>query len=97
MIKYKTVSYGKNKIEPVEVARETESSVWIEHTICSTRGDRKEERRSAKSTSYESFHDTWEAAKQHLLDKAEAKLWGARRSLELAQAEFGNIKGMKQE
>jgi len=62
MIKYRTGGWNENGqlIEAIECERETETSVWI-------RGGRQ-----LKRTSFINFFDTWEDAKQFLLDKAEA-------------------------
>jgi len=85
MVKYRTEDnfYGE-LIEPVEVERETASSVWING------------RRNAKITDWRCYHDTWGEAKAYLLKLAESKLNSARRSLELAQGTYGNVKGLKQ-
>jgi hypothetical protein len=71
------------KITPVEVERETESSVWIN-------GNRR-----AKITEWDTFHDTWDEAHAHLLKHAEQQAQSARRNLEAANGSLGNVKGMK--
>lgn len=91
MIKYKTS--GSDKIIQVEVARETEKCVWtMESTF---RGKEKMEVRHAKMSDYESFHDTWQAAKDHLISLANSRVIAARRQLESENGKLGNIKGMK--
>jgi hypothetical protein len=82
--KYKATkcTWGK-MIEPVQVEKETASSVWING------------RRNAKRTSYENYFDTWEEAKEFLTEYAENMLATARRSLETAQGFAGNVKGLK--
>lgn len=87
--KYKTLSYSR-KIEPVEVTRETEQSVFLVH--CS--GD--SERREAKISDYAQYHDSWADAHAYLLKRAEGKVLGCRAALESANGELGNIKDMKQ-
>lgn len=87
MVKYQ-IEFGK--IKTLEVLRETKASVFVKEGM-SPSGERKISKRSEWS----SIHDTWADAKQHLLVDAESKLRAARRSLELAQARIGNIKGMK--
>jgi hypothetical protein len=82
MIKFKTGG-GRNLIEPVEVEKETASSVWING------------RRNNKRSGYDSYFDTWEEAKAYLLEQAERKVAGRRRSLEAANGELGNIRGLK--
>lgn len=74
----------RNRITAIEIERETDSSVWIGG------------RRSAKSTEYDNYFDTWDEAHKFLLDKAGALLDAARHRLQQAQAAHGNIKGMKQ-
>ena len=90
MIKYKAIG---DKIIPTEVARETEKCVWtMESTF---RGKEKIEMRHAKMADYESFHDTWEGAKEHLLRLANLRVLAVRRQLENENGKLGNIKGMK--
>lgn len=83
MIKYEAGGYGKEKITPVEVERETANCVYIEG------------RRCAKVGSYLSYFDSWQEAKDHLLSIKQSKVDSARRSLQYALDELGNIKGMK--
>lgn len=71
-------------IKPVEVERVTDNSVWV-------RG-----RRSNREGTYDGYFDSWEEARQFLLKKAQVKLDSARRHLEAAQSEYGNIKGLKE-
>ena len=81
--KYRTRTFGTKPIVEVQVERETNASVWID-------GNRR-----AKRSEYDNYFDSWVDAKKHLLERAERKLKGARRSLHLAQSEYGNIKGLK--
>jgi len=73
------------KIELVEIERETTACVF-----------RHGDRRYAKNSDNEKYCDTWAEAKQYLLEKAEKQLISARRQLETAQGQLGNIKGMKE-
>ena len=62
MIKYKAIPSWFNigaKITPVEVERETESSVWVKG------------RRSKKRTDFENYYDTWEQARDAFIHHAE--------------------------
>jgi DNA polymerase II large subunit len=90
--KYRTGGWGKEKIERVELAKETAAFVTV---LMKSYDGRITERREAKSSKHGGFFDTWEAAKQSLLEEAEATVASARRRLEVAQSELGNIKGMK--
>ena len=81
--KYRTSSFGGEIIEPVEVERETVSSVW-------TKG-----RRSEKNTNYHQYWDTWEEAHTYLLDMSKSALESAKRELERAQNKYETISGMK--
>lgn len=85
IIKYKTSGYygSGQMIVRVEVEKETENSIWVGGS------------RRSKKTSYETFHDSWDLAKQHLLDSAERSLDSARRRLQEAQSYLGNVKGLK--
>lgn len=89
MIKYESNSFGR--IKKVEVDRETESSVWLSV-------DGKEvlrERRAAKRSEFRSYFDTWDDAKNHLIEMHEGKVAHARAVLKTANDRLGNIKGMK--
>lgn len=81
MIKYRTYL---QRIETVEIARETEKQVVLMGG-----------RRSNKIGDYEGYFDTWDQAKQHLLDKTECEVQERKASLEYAKDKLGNIKGMK--
>jgi hypothetical protein len=82
--KYKAGGYntGGDLILKIEVVRETASSVWVNGSRC------------AKETTYDNYFDTWDEAKTHLLEKAEVELENARRRLQTAQGDHGNIKGL---
>ena len=71
------------RIEPINVDRESDACVWING------------RRKNKVSTDEIIFDSWDEAKAWLLQRAEKKLNSARRQLERAQGEYGNVKGMK--
>jgi hypothetical protein len=78
MIKYRaTRNVG---IYPVEVIRETEHSVYFQN-----RRGFVGERRAKKVTAHDSYHDSWEAAKSHLLAYAEVDVSTARLRLQYAE------------
>jgi len=85
MIKYKVT--WRNKIEAVEIIRETKCFVIF---ISKFYGREEENRENKKD-----FYDTWEEAHSRLMEKAERILTAARNNLQCAQGEHGNIKGMK--
>lgn len=85
MLKYRTY-WGK--ITPIEVIRETEKTVVLP-------GHRGREIREAKRSEWQNWHDTWEDARQFLLNKAQSRVDSLRAQLERAKGELGNIKGMK--
>lgn len=89
LVKFKT-GYSADKIERVEVLRETAQCVYLP-SHC----HRKTERRDAKRSEYTQYHDTWAEAHTYLMQRAETAVIAARRSLELANTKLGNIKGMK--
>jgi hypothetical protein len=94
IIKFKTSSAWSTgpKIERVEVIRETEQSVFLPKSrVGKTNG----ERRAAKHSEWEQYHDTWEAARAYLLEIANDDVTAARLALERANGKLGNIKGMK--
>jgi hypothetical protein len=85
MKKYKTLDHW-GMIDVVEVDdRESEKFVWING------------KRRSKRTDQESYFDTFDEAKQHLLKVAKHVVYLARRHLELAESHYGNIKGLKEE
>lgn len=86
---YEVGKWG-DKIEPVEVERSTEQSVWV---FNKWRVDRVERR--ARVSEHACYFPTWEEAHAYLLDRAETRLAGARRALALAQSAHGNVKGMR--
>lgn len=81
IVKYRT---KWNEIERVEIFRETDNFVYFGNGC-----------REAKRSGFQNYFDTWEDAKAFLLDEAQKSIDAARRELQRAQAEYGNIKGMK--
>jgi len=90
IVMWKTSSYWDTRIERVECERVTDKSVWVVHEWSNTKETRRHPREGG-----DTYHETWEAARQHLLTRAEQSLATARRALQLAQATHGNVKGMK--
>lgn len=93
--KWKTGGYGENRIEAVECVTETAKQVVIRFKSSGFGGGSYYDRRMAKSSAYDCYHDTWDEAKAHLIQKAEANLLSARYALQCAQDELGNVKGLK--
>jgi len=85
--------YSANRIEEVMVIRETAAFVYVPNEYAT--GEKKPERREAKSGEFAQYHDTWAAAHAYLIDRAQEKVRAARRQLELANAVLGNVKGLK--
>lgn len=84
MIKYKTKF---NKIEAIEVLRETEKQV--------VRLVGETERRESKVCDWYVWHDTWEDAHAFLIAEAENEINSLRLRLEQAKGTLGQIQGMK--
>lgn len=84
MIKYRTGGWLGDKIQFVEAERETAQCIWING------------RREAKISNYYRFHDSWAEAKAFLLVQAETRLASARRSLQTAEYELVDIKGLEE-
>jgi hypothetical protein len=80
--------FNSLRIVPVEITRETEDSVFLPLA-----GGR--ERRQTKVGKYDQYCDTWEDARQALLDHARGKIQQARRDLHEAHTYYGSIKGLK--
>jgi hypothetical protein len=82
--KYKAFYYSHPEVEKVEVEKETELSVWIKG------------RREAKETQCSAFFDTFQEAKDFLIDVFEKKAQTVRRQLERTNGYIGNAKGLKE-
>lgn len=82
-IKYQ-INYAQ-KIEKVEIERETESSVWINGS------------RLSKHSRYSAFFNTWEEAHAFILDKAERRVAAYARNLESATKSLKEIQSMKKD
>ena len=87
MIKYKAERYGKPQIQPIEVQSETEHFIVLPH---------RPRRRVAKIGDYESFHNSFEEAKKHLLEKQEAKVHEWEMELRYAQDVLEEINSLKE-
>jgi len=81
----------RHEIERVECTKETAKCVWRLEEYFGT----KRESRSDKMGAGWQYHDSWDDAHAYLTKQAEAKLIGARRTLETAQAFAGNVKGLR--
>lgn len=88
MIKYKTSNYGE-RITKVEVERETENFVW--EKINDTRSDRR-----AKIATWASYFDSFEEAKQYLLNAAKEKVEFYKDQLQRAKSELGQLESLKE-
>ena len=93
MIKYKSKYKFDNSIEKVSVVSETEHFVTIEYN--DFRGFQRTQREK-KLTEYDAYFDTFEEAKNFLINDSEQKLNQIRLSLQREQGRLGNIKGMKE-
>lgn len=92
----KTMYRAKNReISAFKVVSETPHFVTIE--TADRRGGVSISRERKVSTGFLSheYFDSWEAAKESLLAKAEKKVVEARAYLQRTHDELGNIKGMK--
>lgn len=88
LVKFRT-DYNANRIDVVEVLRETNASVFFLGSHGRT------ECREAKMSDWKQYHDTWADAHAYLMAKAQSCVDRARRALELANGHLGNVKGMK--
>ena len=86
MIKFKAMF---NKIEQVEVERETEKMVVIPFP---NGGSRKE----LKVSDYYSYWDTWDEAKNHLIEKAEHEVNKRQGALFAAKNNLERINQLRQ-
>ncbi len=81
MTKFKT---GLGKIERVECDRETETMVWV-----NGRGYKK-------LTSYESYFDSWNEAKAHMIRRAEEDVKWHERQLDAAKSKLANARALQE-
>ena len=88
-IKWEIQKWGKDKILPVKVVKETDKTLWIEST--GHRGAQVINQRRKTND----FHDTWEAARLELLKRANENVARQERELNRAQSELGVIEKMK--
>lgn len=84
---YKTSSYSR-EIEPVEVSRVTDKSVWL------MRGFDKKERREARFCSYSNYYDSWAEAHQYLMNKHIKKIEYAEENLKRAGKELLDVESL---
>jgi hypothetical protein len=91
-IMYKTSGYGAEKIDKVEVVKETPKQVVY---LSEGFNGKKYERRCAKSGNYENFFNSWKAAHDYLVEKAERSVGNAKERLQGAKSYLGQIKSMK--
>jgi hypothetical protein len=88
-IKWEIKKWGPNRILPVKVIKETDKTLWIERI--DYRGKPSiDQRRKAND-----FHDTWEAAHNHLLIKAKEQVKHEKGKLNSARSELWMIEKMK--
>jgi hypothetical protein len=96
MLKWKTTRWRDAEIERVEVVRETDHTVWVRvNTAWHGQPPKWKEQQRRKDSGGDVYHETWEAAHAHLLDRAESDLEAARKRLTNAQGLYGNVKGMR--
>lgn len=77
------------KIKPVNVTKETECFIVVD------RGAGWGSSRCAKVSQSERYFQTWEAARDFLMEKVTERVRYARETLEKANASLGNVKGWK--
>jgi hypothetical protein len=81
-------------LTPVEVTRETKSSLWYREPLWDGRIAPSVRQHAMFSTSH-SHYRTWEEARDALVKDAEQNVESARRHLEMANSRLGNLKGLK--
>ena len=87
-------SVGPGPIIPVEVVKQTQKTLWIKRLKTHGIG-RGKEFTIEQCRKGPRFHDTWEAAHNHLLIKAKKRVEYEKRNLNSARSELGMIKKMK--
>lgn len=89
MIKYRT---RYDKIEAVEVLRETEKMVVIAPNVDTHSG--KKQRMTAKRSDCESWHDTFDDAKSFLTEEAQKEVDALHIILDISKCRLRQIKGI---
>lgn len=88
---------GNATIERAECTRATNASVWFMQRPF-TIGEREREpveTKAARHGDRVTYHASWEDAREHLLEHAALAVQSKRRQLELANAHYGNVKGLR--
>lgn len=88
MIKYKTCGFS-DRIDEVEIARETKSSLWI----ISLNGHA---RRASKISRYDNYHDTWKEAKDYLINSQQGKIDSCVEELNYHNQKMQKIKNLSE-
>jgi len=91
MIKYRTTKYD-NEIKKIEIERETEKQVVLRPDTWNPKG-----RRENKISEYDNWHDTFEEAREFLLQREYRKRDDALRDQAKAEKNIVNINGLKEE
>ena len=89
---------GIAAIERVECTRATSASVWyMTRRLVIGRQDAVElvETKAARHADRVNYPPTWEDAQAHLMEHAAFLVQSKRRQLEMANAHFGNVKGLR--
>jgi len=76
IVKWRTNTNARSGIRRVECARETKQCVFLTRS-----GGRGGEYRVAKDGAYEIYHDTWEAARDYILEQSKNEAIDAEREL----------------
>lgn len=84
-------THWSSKIDTVEIERESDSSVWVKGN-----GYKSDSlRRVNKKGSTHAYHDTWEDAHAHLLNRASRAAESLKERLQQARSALGQIESMK--
>jgi hypothetical protein len=86
MIKYRTRC---NTIKKVEIIRETKNSVFVK--------DQEGQRREAKRSSWDNWHDSFEDAKAFLVENAEREVAAAQAVFERWQAKLAQARALRED
>ena len=89
---YRTGGFGRDLIESVTVVKSTDKTVVVRQK--DWHGHETDSRAAIKS-GYKNYFRTWKEAHAYLLARAEAAVESARRRLELANGQLGNVRGLK--
>lgn len=92
---WRTTPYMDNEIERVECTRRTDSSVWVLERPWSRMGNAAPVERRRSLSSGDTYHETWRAAADHLIGRAEARIQMRREEIARTERMLEGLRSMQ--